>query len=235
VLLERVPTTLETLALAVEKASASIELYTAEADKEFAQQVLEAATNREEMLLSGEVLIGKDIEAMNAVVLLGQAWELILNADTELRAVTELSRSGGYYELREAIDRSNNVLAQLDQATTLLAQAKEAFSAVNFSSLDNYLVLRIESVRIAIEADQALLDANLETSTALNEEFRKKDEVVVAAAALIAAQPLSLITDAYELETAEARERYNSARGNAADADAYIREYVGVEMQTGVQ
>lgn len=235
VLLERVPTTLETLATAEEKATDALNLLSSSEDREFAQHVIDAAVNRKDMLVSGEHIITKDIEAMNSVLIFGQAWELIVSADSELRATTELSRTGNYHQLREAIERNTILLSNLEQTLALLAQAEEAFPEANFITISNYIVLKKESVQIAIEADQALLDGNAGQVSAKNAEFGLKDAAVVEAAGKIPPEPLTLIIDVYEESTAEARALYDSARANAASADGYIREYVGVETQTGVQ
>lgn len=235
VLLERVPTTLETLEAAEQEARSALDQMTSEEDKEFVEHVIDAAVNRKDMLTSGEEIIKKDIEAMNAALIFGQAWELIINADTELRETTELSRTGNYYDLNEAIERNWAVVANLDQAAALITQAKETFPDADFAVVSEYLSLKYESVHLAIEADQAVIDGDIEAVNTKNAEFSLKDGAVVEAANRIPINPLSLITDAYESSTKEQRALYDSARANAADADGYIREYVGVETQTGVQ
>lgn len=235
VLLERVPKTLETLDLAEERARGGIELLASEDDREFAQHVIDAAAHRKVMLTSGEALIAWDIVAMNSALTFGHAWELIVNADTELRATTELSKTGNYGELREAIERNNAIIESLQQASDLLDQAQEAFVEADYSAIAEYLVLKRESVQLAIEADQAILDGDVEAANTKNAEFGLKDAAVVEAAGRIPPEPLTIITDAYDTVTSEDRARYDSARANAAEADGYIREYTGVETQTGVQ
>lgn len=234
-LLERVPDTLETLDSAEEYVNEALELIVSGDDKDFAEQITAAITNRRDMLTSGKAIITKDIEAMNSALLFGSAWELVVAADAELRTTTELSRTGNMYSLQEAIERNQAVASTLEQAATLIAQAGEAFSEADFSTVETYLTLKRESVALAIEADQAVLNGDLATVNAKNTEFGLKDAEVVEAASLIPANPLTLITDAYETSTADDRALYDSARANAADADVYIREYVGVETQTGVQ
>jgi len=235
VLLGRVPGTLATLNSAQEKAQAAAALFTSAEDSALAQHVIDAAVNRIDMLTSGEVIITKDIEAMNSTLLFGQAWEIIVDSDTELRAIAELSKTGGYYELQEAIERNNAVLTSLNSASDLLTQASDVFKDADFSTITTYLSLKIESVQLAIQADQAILDGDLDTANARNSDFAEKDAAVVDAASKIPSEPLSLIINAYDFSTADARALYDSARANAADADSYIREYVGVETQTGVQ
>ena len=234
-LLERVPTALDTLDIANEKARAAVELLTAPDDLEFAEQVIQAVTNRKDMLTSGEVIITKDIEAMESALIFGRAWELIINADTELRATTQLSLNNVFNELYEAIDRNNAIINSLEHASELLTQAQEAFKEADFATISQYVTLKKESVQLAIEADQFILEGNFDAYSAKNIEFGLKDAAVVEAASRLPFEPLTLITDAYDVATAEFRAQYFSARANAAEADALIREYVGVETQTEVQ
>ena len=235
VLLQRVPTTMDALNSAEEDAQAALELFSSDDDKELAQHVINAAANRRDMLTSGAIIITKDIAAMNSALYFGQAWEIIVNADAELRATAELSRTGGYNELQEAIARNNAVLASLAQASELLVEAKDAFLEVDYSSVTDYIALRTESIQLSIAIDQAMLDTNLELVTEKSAEFELKDAAVVHAAGQIPPEPLSLIFTAYDAAIEEARIMYNEARANAVEADKFIREYVGVETQTAVQ
>lgn len=234
-LLERVPATVETLQTAIDTASGAVSLLTTQEDKDFARHVIDAAENRLAMLDSGEAIINKDIQAMSSALLFGQAWDLIINADSELRATTELAGSGNYLDIQEAIARNGVVLVNLQQAHALLTQASETFPEADYTVIFEYLTLKTESVQLAIEADQALFDGDVDLYNTKNAEFGSKDAAVVEAAGRISATPLTLITDAYEKSTADIRALYDSARANAAEADGYIREYVGVDTQTGVQ
>jgi len=235
VLLERVPSTLETLSSAEEGARAALSMFTSDDDKELAQHVINAAVNRRDMLTSGETIITKDIAAMNSALFFGQAWALIVSADTELRATTELSRTGGYYALQEAIARNNEILLSLDRALEIVTQAHEAFPEADYDAVFDYLDLKSQSILLAIAADQAILDGDIDLLNARNAEFELKDAAVVNAAGKIPPEPLTLIIVAYDAATEDARALYNSARANAAEADRFIREYVGVETQTAVQ
>lgn len=235
ILLDRTPTTLNTLDVAEEKALAAMGYFISDDDRTLAQHVIDAADNRRDMLSSGAEIISKDIEAMKSVQLFGQCLEIILGADTELRATNALSASGGYSELQEAITRNNAVLTNLARASELLTQAQDAFAEVDYSTVVTYVSLKTESVQLAIQADQAILDGDLEAVNTSNAVFKEKDAAVVDAASKIPSDPFSLITGAYDASTAEARALYSSARANAATADGFIREYTGVETQTEVQ
>jgi len=235
ILLERVPPTLETLGSAEDQAREAIKLFTSDEDKELAQHVINAAVNKIDMLTSGEVIMTMDIAAMSSAIFFGEAWTIIVGSDAELRASAELSRTGGYYALQEAIARNNTVLENLARASDLLTQAQAVFAEADYSTVFNYLELKIESIQLAIAADQAVLDGNLDLVNIKNAEFELKDAAVVNAANQIPLEPLTLITEAYDEAIAQAHAKYNSARANAVEADWFIREYVGVETQTEVQ
>lgn len=234
-LIDRLPTTLETLNTAEEFARSAVDLMNTDEDRAFAQHVIDSAVNRKDLLQSGRAIITQDIAAMKATLIFGSAWELIIKSDTELRATTELSRSSNIASLQEAIERNQVILSDLDMALSLLTQAKEAFNEADFSTVEAYIARKRESVVLAIEADQAVLNGDIGTVNTKNTEFSLKDAEVVEAANAIPANPLVLITDAYEKSTEADRKVYESSRANAADADGYIREYVGVETQTAVQ
>ena len=194
-----------------------------------------AASNRLDMLSSGAVLLSTDIKAMNCTLLFSQAWDLLVQADADMRSAAELSKSGGYRDVNDAVAINEAVLQRLDQAADLLAQAQEAFAEVDFTAINTYLTLKKESAALAISSDQALLAADLDSVYAQNAAFVQKDVEVVAAAAKIPAAPFTLISLAYEAATSAEKQRFDSARANVTDADAHIREYLGVETQTKVQ
>jgi hypothetical protein len=235
VLIDRVPATLVTLDSAVDKATLAVGLLSSSDDKALAQHVMDAANNRQTMLNSGELLTKADIEAMNCAMLFGQAYDLIVTADSDMRANASLSGNGNYNDALEAVEANKAVLEKLAQAADLMIQAQDAFKEVDLSVINIYLELKATSVQIAIESDQALVDADIETALAKDQAFKDKDSEAVAAAANIPPEPLQLITSSYDKLTAEARQTYDSARANAADADVFIREYVGVETKTAVQ
>ncbi|MDR2035532.1 MAG: hypothetical protein LBP91_02515 [Coriobacteriales bacterium] len=235
VLLNRVPKTLETLSSAEDEARRAIDLFAADDDKVLAQHVIDAAVYRKDMLASSELIVSKDLEAMNSTILFGKAWEAIIYADSELRAIAELSNTGGYGELQEAITRNNAILTSLTGAAEVLAQAQDTFKEADYSLFANYLTLKIESIQLAIEADQALLDGDLDTVNVKNAEFLLKDAAVVEAATQLPPEPLTIITKAYDTVTADARTQFDSARAKVVVADRNIREYTGIETQTGVQ
>jgi hypothetical protein len=235
VLLDKIPTTQPTLENAAQNATKALDLFSSANDKALAQRVIDAANNRIEMLRAGRVIIEADIKAMNSAVSFGQAWDIIIAADADMRAAAELSRSGSYYDALQAIEANKAVFDKLNQATDLITQAKNAFFTADFGTVMTYLTLKKQSLQLAIESDEALVDADLATAQRKNQEFAETDALVVAEAAKIPSEPLSLITTAYDKVTAQMRELFGSARANATDADVFIREYVGVETQTAVQ
>lgn len=234
-LLERIPKTLETLKGAEEYANTALGLMTAQEDKDFAQKVLDAVANRKDLLNNGEKIIGENINAITATLKIYDAWVLMSNADAELRATTLLSESTNYNNLQQAIERNSVILATLEQATALVNEASESFPAADYSAISNYITFKSQQVTLAIEADQAVLNSDLETANAKNAEFAVKDGEVVEAAKQMTDNPLSLIASAYASTTAQWQDAYKQARAKVAEADSFIREYVGVDEYVGVE
>jgi hypothetical protein len=152
-----------------------------------------------------------------------------------MRDAADLSSSGNYYDVLDAVEANQAVLAELEQASLMLDQAKQQFADVEFRTINEYLALKKEAVQLALESDQALVDADLETATNKNLEYGAKDTEAVTAASRIPPDPFTIITATYGIVTGSASQQYASARANAADSDIFIREYVGVDTQTAVQ
>ena len=234
-LLNNVSTALDSLTTAEEKAREAESLLSLEEDKTFAQHVIDAATNRRDMLTSGSSLVETSIQAAHASASFGQAWDLIINADAELRATTVLSAGGEQEQLVQAIERNNAILPNLQLATERIADAQAAFNEADFSAVTTYIALKTESVYLALEADQAKLEGNTELVATKNIEFALKDAAVVDAATKIPFNPFDIITLAKTVATTEQRALFDTARANIATADEVIQEYAGVETQTAVQ
>lgn len=227
-LLELIPSTQTSLESAVATATEAKEGFTDKDDRALAQHVLDAATHRQTLLKEGAVLIEKDIAAITSLTLFQEAWACLIEADNGMREAAEKSTPGSPEQIQEALDLNRAASEKLDQAQTKLTEAQTAFPQTDFTTISTYIALKKESIDLALAADEALLRGDIAETQTLNESFTKKDEEAVAQAAKIPQEPASLITTAYDTVTAEAHERYQQARSAAAEADAFIREYVGI-------
>jgi len=234
-LLDQIPTARSSLDTAVETATDAKNHFKDQDGLDLAQHVLNAASSRQVLLENGSGLIEKDIAATTSLSLLNEALDFLFDADSAMRDAAERSASGSTDQIQEAIDLNNSAKDKLDQAQSKLTDAQTAFPQVEFDTISTYISLKMESADLALSADEALINGDIETAQSLNDEFAKKDEEVVAAAAQIPSDPTSLITTAYEQTTADIRGLYQDARTQATQADVFIRDYVGITAQAGVQ
>jgi hypothetical protein len=231
-LLDQIPTTAETLDNAIDKAELAQSIYTTDEDRQLAQYAIEAANARTDMLDLNSQLTTYDIAAMQCAIYFNQAWDLIFAADTDMRSAVEVVNEGGNGAVSEAVEFNRAAQDKIIQAEAAIAAASQLFPEVDFSTITNYLTAKKESVALAIASDEALLDDDVDYANSLNDEFVAKDGEAVELAGLIPEDPTSLIVSAYDTATRDLKAAYREARDRAADADAFLRAYVGVDVLT---
>jgi hypothetical protein len=230
-LLDQRESTLGTLDSAIEKAMRAKELFVNEDFKELAQHARDAASYRKDLLGKSCQLTTYDIAAMRGALALGRAWDLIVEADTNMRDAAEAGQRGTASAVRNSRDYNQEAVDRLAQANDLLTEATTAFSEADLSLISNYVVAKKASAELALASDEAYLDGDYTVANTKNDEFYAKDAEVVALAAAIPADPLSLIVSAYDRLTAQLHEDYRLLHSRAADADVYLRDYLGVAIQ----
>jgi len=232
-LLEQIPSAQNSLDAAVTTATKAKDRLSDQDSLAFAQHVLDAATYRQTLLKEGAALIEKDIAAVTSLVLLHEALNYLIEADTAMRNAAGLSNT--ISEIQQAVELNVFAREKLDQAQNKLTEAQFAFPQAGFGIVFTYINLKRESADLAIAADEALINGDIEAALALNEAFAVKDQEAVQIAAQIPGDPVNLISLAYNQITGEIRERYLHARTQAAESDVFIRDYLGINAQAGVQ
>ena len=234
-LLNQVPSARNSLTQALEKAQQADALFSEQRDHDFVQIVFNSIEYRQILLDDGTQLIGHDITAMNCLILFDEAWNSILEADSDMREAAEHSASGNYTRTQLAISLNHSAQDKLTYAQQKLRESQELYDSVNYEVIFVYLETKKESAIIAEEADRLFIDGYPTESREKNEEFIEIDAMAVAAASRIPNDPTSLITSVYDLKTAQVRGHYQRIRGLAVEADTLIRDYVGIDVQTGIQ
>jgi hypothetical protein len=230
-LLDRRASTRDNLDEAIARARQAEEIFLEEERQELAQHAQSAATHRKQMLEASARLITYDIAAMNSALDLERGWSLIVEADTDMRAAAGVVAGGDASAVAISRDYNVGALDKLGSAREALVAATEALSEVDLGVLLNYLDAKVVSAEIALASDEAFLAGDYDLAYAKNDEFIAKDAEVVALAEQIPAEPLNLVVTAYEAATKQPREEYQTARSQAADADVYLRAYLGVDVQ----
>jgi hypothetical protein len=229
-LLDQVGSVQDSLDNAIEKAVQAKETFLDEEYQQLAQRAQDAAGYRKQMLQMSSELTSYDIAAMKSALGLEYTWGLIVEADTDMRSAVEAVTvwGGTAAESREYNQQAFDKLVLADEA---LVVAGEAFPTADFGTLRAYLNVKKESAELALASDDALLADDYYLASTKNEEFIAKDAEAVVLAANIPSDPLSLIFAAYEEAVNQLRVDYKAMRSQAADADVYLRAYLGVDIQ----
>jgi hypothetical protein len=199
--------------------------------QELARHAQDAASHRKQMLETSSRLIVYDIAAMKSALELERGWALIVDADADMRSAAEVMAAGEANAVTESHDYNQGASDKLAQAREALAAAAGLFPELDLQVLRDYLETKAASAELALASDEAFLAEDYDIAYAKNEEFVSKDAEVVQKAAEIPADPLDIVVKAYESATGQLREDYKTARSQAADADVYIRAYLGVDVQ----
>lgn len=228
VLTDQVASTKETLLAAADNAEIAKESLTDEDDRELAQHVIDAANTRSEMLNYGKRLVQTDIDAMQSAALLSEAWDLIVGADTDMRAAVDVTSGGNTDAIETAVEFNKAASEKIEEATLKIDDAKKHFPDADFTSISDYLVAKKDAIGLALTSDEALLADDVDLANENNDAYNAKDSEAVELAAKIPSDPMTIITDAYDTVTQDMRASYLDARDRAATSDSYIRTYLGV-------
>ncbi|MDR1183250.1 MAG: hypothetical protein LBK67_00455 [Coriobacteriales bacterium] len=230
-LLEQVDDTQKSLDGAIEVAKKAQETFLEEDRRELARHAQEAAEYRKQMLELRSQLTEFDIAAMKSALSLEYAWSLIVDADADMRAAVEVVNGWGANAVEESRDYNQQAFDKLTLAEEMLATTVTTFPTVDVQLLSDYLEAKKASAELALASDNAFLEGDYDTANIRNEEFIAQDAEAVRLAAAIPSDPLSMVVTAYEKAVGQLREEYKEVRSNAADADAYLRAYLGVDVQ----
>ena len=227
-LLDQIDSTQELLDNAIEKAEQARYTYTNKSDKALAQYAIDAAEYRKTMLVLSAQIADYDIKTIKSALLLEQAWNLIVDADMDMRTAVEMVAVHGANGVVDSRNYNERALYRLTLAQQILGTIPEIFPEIDLSSITNYLTVKIQSAQLALDSDNYYLDGYYTRAKEKNEEFKIKDLEVVELALKIPAVPMTLVISAYDEVTREIRESYKQNRSEAADIDAYLRAYLGI-------
>ena len=225
-LLDQIDSTEKCLDSALSKAREAQETYVDKNGKALAQYAIDAVGYRRQMLAMSSQLTRYDIDALGCALSLEYAWNLIVEADANMRYAVEIVAANGGGAVSESRDYNQEALEKLHLAQEVLAITPSLFPGVDVKVLNDYLVVKIQSVELAIASDDAYLVRNYLLATEKNDEFRAKDLEAVELAAKIPSNPMSLMIAAYNEATRQLKEDYKDVRLMAVDTDAYLRAYL---------
>ena len=222
-LISQIPDAKDTLLEATDIAQKAHDKISSTEDREFAQHVIDSASARSEMLSSAAILLDADRSAMTAAAALTDAFAKGVDADAKMREAVETVET--IPDASESKELNTQARDLFQEAVDLANQAQEAMPEASLGTVIDYFQTRLDSVNIAIESDQAVLDEDAATVKSLNKDYAEKDEKAVELAKQIPSDPLSLIYSAYDERVEGLREAYLESRAKASKSDVFIRQY----------
>lgn len=227
-LLDEVPQTQEKLNEAIEILDDIEPVMQNNKNGDIVERLRASAESRLTMLDVGSQLVGYDIKAMQSAQAFEAAWTLIIGSDTASREAISLVASATAENVERARSINESVLTDLNSALEKLNEAAAIFPEADFSPLIAYVTVKIEAVGYAKASDQAFLDGDTAESEAQTVKYNEADARVVTAASVLPSDPTQIVLTAYDTMTATLRADYSEARQTASDADAAVRNYLGI-------
>lgn len=198
--------------------------------KEAASQVIKAADARLEMLGYGKSILQEDMKASDAIALLGECWATVGEADDAMRESARLVEDTTEANTKESEEKSKEAQTLFEKAKDQLEVVKTRYPAAGLDAVGNYIDKRIEEIGYAIASDEAIYIQDKATADAQNERYNEADDEAVSIADGIPKRIENVILDQYDLNVKDANEGYFTARSDAAAADSFLREYLGISQ-----
>jgi len=225
-LADQVISTHATLDSAISNGEQALTSYPDDEHRQLAQDATDTANYRKEMIDTAAQIVEVDIATVKCAAYVIEAINLFIDVNTDMLMAVEVVAEGGYDSVEEAVSYNRSALEKLNWAELYVADAKEMFPEVDLAPMEQYIAAKRESINLAIESDEALLNEDYDTALAKNEEFKTKDAESGTLANVFAQDPLKPINDAREAKTTQLRTDYDEIRSKATDKDAILRRYL---------
>ena len=196
----------------------------------FPRQVLaEAAEARTLMLETGEMLLRQDAGAVEAIACAREAWGYVLEGDAQAREAARLVSQDDVTNaaIRTSKQASEAAASYFARALELFEEAKSSYPAANWTTMLEYVQLRMTASTAAADGNQALLDGEKQRADANTANANAAEDQAAALAQDFAEDPTQPIMDAYQAQQRDHLATYEEARTRAAHADAALRAYEG--------
>ena len=196
-------------------------------DIEALNHAIETINARVNMIHSGQDALEEVDHALAAYDQALSGWGELLAADSTARAAADLVTETTPDNVRASIEMTNEAQSGFSQARQSIAKVPTLYEGVDVQVFLDYIDLRLEAQEWALASDQAVLYRDKETAASANNAY---NEVDAQAAELIKqqdAEPAELVEHLYEEKSAPLFSSYEAERARAADADAFLRDYLG--------
>lgn len=196
-------------------------------DAEAANRALEAINARMNMIQSGRDALDETSCALDAYEQALLSWNELLAADAAARDAAALVTETTPDNVRASMEKTAEAQSGFSQAKQSIEEVAELYEGVDVQPFIDYVGLRLEAQSWALVSDQAVLDRDKQAAAEANDAYNAVD---ARAAELMTQQPdepADLVARAYESASEGYFSSYEAERTRAADADAFLRDYLG--------
>lgn len=198
----------------------------APADLETSNQVLVTISARKNMLAAGRDALQATDEAVQAYVAVQDAWNTLLAADTAARDAASLASLEGEANMRASLEKTDEAIAGFTQARDEFSLAAGLCPDAALDPYVDYVSTRLEAQEAARASTNAYLASNVEAMVQQNNRYNTLDSQAAAAMRSLNQQPTTLVSINFGQRRAGLFETYMQDRQRAADADAFLNDYV---------
>lgn len=198
-------------------------------EKELANQTVVAVTARQDLFEEGLLIVDASNDALSAVESGQEGMSLLAEGNSLMSEAALLVTE----DEAERYERSNEKCAKARES---FQSAYDCFTAMQLSCegvdvevLLSYCSCAMDCLDHAMASNTALIDRDKETASSENDAYNAGAEELGALMEELPDSLEGLVEQAFEENMKETLERYQSARSQAGAADAFIRDYLGVE------
>ncbi len=208
-------------------------------ERDIASEALMGIDARVDMLTGGTQILQDGIDAYQAAALFSQAWDLIIDANSNIRSsVSDASSSTSATQAAAAESARATATTAADDLTKakgLIDQAQSTYQAADFSALLAYVSAKQGAVTAQLAVDDALAQGDATSLASAVDAYNAADAAAVQAATALPSDPTTIVTDAYASQVDSLHTDYLSARERAAASDVYIRDYLGTSSNESTE
>lgn len=197
-------------------------------DKEAAAQAITAARSRLNMLDAGIRIIEESLTATESFLDARAGWDAVINADAAAREATNLMREMSEETVTASLGKTREALDDLITAAASFQSAEADYPGLDLSPYLTYVNKRVESQQAAEAADLAYLDRNKEELAAQNDRYNALEVEAADLAKQLEGDPELIVADRFYAAVAVDAETYDAERLKAGNADAFLRDYLGM-------
>lgn len=190
-----------------------------------------AARARLNMLDAGVAIIEQSLMATEAFLDCQGGWRAVINADAAAREATALLREMSEANVRASMEKSNEAVAQLNDARELFNKAQGDYPGLDLGSFVAYIEKRIEAQQAALASDQAYLDRDKETLAEENDRYNALEDEAATLAQDLGDDPDQRVADRFYESIEDQVTVYEAERLKAGNADTFLRDYLGKSAQ----